>query len=506
MAKQQNIDLSTKTTHDLQVLFLQKAEASYKIKGDEQQGWIGPNIRAAIADEAWSVWNIAKARPDFNPHLIVQNLNQGMAHRSIELSNNALTKDIHDFGKKFSGSHPLSFNHFDVNNRSTCFWFATYGNKEMVEYCVRNGALINVVDKVGNSLTQIITNAGWTDIIALANQGPATDPVWKILLDTVSLQDGNVVFHKEAKEKEAAGAIQKLVNADTTTEMPDCSISNLISSKNMLPYYFACQIKSGLIAHKILNAGTIKADHSDSNGWGHFHWAINLPELPNAKGKMMQMDLLKEKGCNVNVLDKASLTPLHHTEYLSLETAAKLLELGADVNIQDSKGFTPITLACAKSYEYKNKNAAAASKQAADMACHILKTSLDAGKNIDFSVRDNGQKAPIGHWLLEVYCNDASRNDIFTGLKAKGYNINMVDGNNKTLMDWSVEYKWKEAVKVLHECDAQVTLKHMQMVSNDNDFTTFLQPLCTKSIITDFADLALTGANAGGDNTDGLYD
>lgn len=492
-------------TSDLQNLFIQTAQAAYQLKPLVQQGnqvaQFQYTQQQAVAN---AVWNVIEGRSDFNVNFGTANDGQGMAHWSLELSDNDLTKKIHTKGKQFQGNHALSFNYLDTWGKSTCFWSAEYKNKEMVEYCVRNGALINVIDKVGNSLTQIISKAGWADIIALANRDAVTDPVWKILLDTVEAQGNSIVFYKETKEKDAAQAIQSLKNADTTTEMPDCAISSLISSKGMLPYYFACQVKSGLIAHKLLNAPTINTDHKDSNGWGHFHWVINLPEVPNAKGKMMQMEMLSKKGCNVNAVDNGGKTPLHHTEYLSPETATKLLELGADVNIQDTQGYTPITLACAKFYQYKKTNIEV-SKQVAGMACHILKVALDTKKHIDFSVRDNGQKAPIGHWLLEVYCNDASHNDIFNGLKAKCYDINMVDGNNKTLMDWSVQYKWKEAVKVLHDdCGAEVTLKHMQMVSNDADFISFLQPLCVDSIASGLANVTLSGDNAGDDIAD-LY-
>ena len=149
MAKYQpgQVDLSTITTQHLQNLFIDTAKASYTLKTQAQQGnLVAQSQYAQQVVFANGLWNIIKSRVDFDVNFGTPQDKQGMAHWSLELADNNLTKDIHEFGKTFPGDHALSFNHVDNTGRSTCFWAADYNNKDIVQYCLQNGAKIDIRD------------------------------------------------------------------------------------------------------------------------------------------------------------------------------------------------------------------------------------------------------------------------------------------------------------------------------------------------------------------------
>jgi ankyrin repeat protein len=64
---------------------------------------------------------------------------------------------------------------------------------------------------------------------------------------------------------------------------------------------------------------------------------MNLPEIAR---------MLIDAGADVNIQDENGLTPLHWCAYKNLpEILRMLLDAGADVNIQDEKGKRPYEVA-----------------------------------------------------------------------------------------------------------------------------------------------------------------
>lgn len=74
----------------------------------------------------------------------------------------------------------------------------------------------------------------------------------------------------------------------------------------------------------------------DSKGLSSLHWAI-------WSGKAQEVQRLVESGADINLADADGWTPLIHAVcYNNLPVVRLLVDLGADIDLADSHGYTPL--------------------------------------------------------------------------------------------------------------------------------------------------------------------
>ncbi|KTG39514.1 hypothetical protein cypCar_00044121, partial [Cyprinus carpio] len=98
---------------------------------------------------------------------------------------------------------------------------------------------------------------------------------------------------------------------------------------------------------KFLHSCGASWSSQDRSGCCALHWAA-------AGGHLPLLQYLIQDGCEVDVRDGASWTPLMIVSVITGDTAAAslLITAGADVNVQDRNGKTPLMVAVLNNYEH----------------------------------------------------------------------------------------------------------------------------------------------------------
>jgi ankyrin repeat protein len=172
---------------------------------------------------------------------------------------------------------------------------------------------------------------------------------------------------------------------------------------------------------------------------------------------------LIQQGADVNVTDNNGVTPLHSAVLRDHREIVKiLLNAGAHVNVTDNDGYTPLLSAVLMGYR------------------EIVKILLDAGS--DVNAVDNDGATPL-HWA-------ASENylEVLKMLLHAGANLNPVDNNGATPLYWAVLMDHREIVKILLDAGADANVV-------DNDGATPLHWAASKNYLEVLKMLLRAGAN-----------
>ena len=169
------------------------------------------------------------------------------------------------------------------------------------------------------------------------------------------------------------------------------------------------------------------------NAWDEYgvttlHYAAEA-EKPN----LNVVKMLIAQGAQINVKDKNGRTPLYGAVVKSsLEIVKFLVQSGADVNTKDASGYSPLTWAAASSRaDYK-----------------IIGFLIQAGANVNF--RGWRGRTPL-HWAAEN-----GNPEIVRLLLRKGADLKIMDDDKSTALDLAVMTRDNdETVEVLMEAGAK---------------------------------------------------
>ncbi|MCF6202038.1 MAG: ankyrin repeat domain-containing protein, partial [Hydrogenimonas sp.] len=85
---------------------------------------------------------------------------------------------------------------------------------------------------------------------------------------------------------------------------------------------------------------SVMLNADSSNGWQPLHEALFSQNAKKVKS------LVEKGGCDIDAQSKAGISPLHiAVKVRNLNLVNYLLDHGADVDIQDNNGFTPLLYA-----------------------------------------------------------------------------------------------------------------------------------------------------------------
>ena len=237
------------------------------------------------------------------------------------------------------------------------------GHKEVAEALLAAGAGANVGSQRGKTPISWATKEGHDELaLLLLDAGAEVDHAdnkgWTPLL-FVSF----AVYHDDAKKAPEALAIllaagadpdRKLVfsghdsffkgrlaaTADRVAMLADGSIK--MPSRNefwLRPLYYSLLTLDKGIMRTLLEGGA-DPDAAFQNGAGILHHVVELADSVELAG------LLLGHGANVDIRDLSGSTPLHYAAYLGLgEMADFLLESGADPNARNVAGMAPLDYA-----------------------------------------------------------------------------------------------------------------------------------------------------------------
>jgi len=172
---------------------------------------------------------------------------------------------------------------------------------------------------------------------------------------------------------------------------------------------------------KLLQGGETIVTRRDNAGRTLLHWAV-------AANRADLVDLLLERGADVNAADAAGETPMHIAAASGrLEVAGKLLAKGANLNARDKENRTPFELA--RLYE-----------QAAMMDFFLPATVLDS--------RDEHGDTPLH--LAVLY----ARPNVVRQLLAKGADLEAIDNDGNTPLHLAAAQGLVEIAGLLLDKDA----------------------------------------------------
>ena len=146
------------------------------------------------------------------------------------------------------------------------------------------------------------------------------------------------------------------------------------------------------------------------------------------------MTLLLDAGADVNVKDDSGWTPLYHAASEGhTEIAKLLLDAGADVNVKDDSGWTPLH------------------HTASGGLTEIAKLLLDAGA--DVNVKDDSGWTPLYHTA------SGGHTEIATLLLDAGADVNVKDDSGWTPLHHAASEGHTEIAKLLLDASADVNVK-----------------------------------------------
>lgn len=267
-------------------------------------------------------------------------------HKAALTGNKYLVKIFLDYGadinaRDYVGATPLVC--ASVHSPAA---YTVEEKKEIIELLLAKGAEINSKDNQGETPLHLSINYGFSkssldlmlsagaDIHAKDNNG----------YSPLHYAAGAGFSRFSAPDKGEESVVRRFIEKGADV--------NAKSSSGRVPLHFAAVFGYGGIIQILLDNGADVNVQDEVLGWTPLHEAVfnyrdSVPYSYQPDRYQITMDLLLQHGANVNIRDKKGSTPLHHAVYyLKGQALIKvLLAHGADLATRDNEGRTPVDIA-----------------------------------------------------------------------------------------------------------------------------------------------------------------
>ena len=300
----------------------------------------------------------------YNDHYGPTILHMAVTNNNIELVKYLLSKGADTEARDCSGYTPLCL-------------IASSDKLEIVRFLIDNGAYVNAITQFG---TTPLSHAVGNNVQFLAGQGGAVSPVAQLLIKNKAWShfapkpQKPSWLNKYTKEEVEAfvskgGDInERDVNGNTALhwissqhffEMKNEFLNSLLennidlSAKNYdgnTPLHFSCMYSNIPLVKSLLD-NNVDPNIKNKNKITSLHYVCNNPEVTDNTGSSTRraeeiIELLLEHGADINIEDSVGKTPLHYAASTNMDRLAPfvqfILDNGADIDAQDISLETPL--------------------------------------------------------------------------------------------------------------------------------------------------------------------
>ncbi|MBI3440549.1 MAG: ankyrin repeat domain-containing protein [Proteobacteria bacterium] len=220
-----------------------------------------------------------------------------------------------------SGAHPGKT---DYEGKSPLHYAAKAGNVEIVRLLLKHKAALNPPDKkLATPLFEALNSSSPLEIVECLLKAGADA--------NITNRRGEVPLHAAARTANAK-VIHCLAQATDNSGRPD--------NTNMTPLHYACKENTLEAVRSLISEG-VPLFTANNDGDTPLHLATARTDSEVAKYL-----LTTEAAQLINAVNMNGKTPLHlAVSAYNYDLVQKMLLVGADPNMADSKGFTPLRLA-----------------------------------------------------------------------------------------------------------------------------------------------------------------
>ena len=230
-----------------------------------------------------------------------------------------------------------------------------YGNKELAEELLKNGANIEETDSKLNTPLHQASNVGYPSIVKLLLKKGANKEATNLggctplhlacireLVDVVELlleSGANVEAICNDNKTPLHMASRGHFNRNVELLLEKSANVEAIDNNGKTPLHYACEAGMSMNVELLLEKGA-SVQEIDNNGKTPLHLACE-------NGKKRAVDLLLIKGADIKAIDNNGRTPLHLAGfYGSKEIVELLLNKGADIKAIDFEGNIVLHTSC----------------------------------------------------------------------------------------------------------------------------------------------------------------
>lgn len=221
---------------------------------------------------------------------------------------------------------------------------------ELLKLLLKSGALVNAQDRFGD--TPFLNACGMAYGCIDEEEFAQNLPKINILID-----HGVDVNHTNAKGENGLHICCQYRSQEIVEILLKCGVAvNALNKKHQTPLFMAC---CGAVSARegkegILTTLTVLLEHGadpmipDEQGLTPLHVLMLRQDNYASESDIASFaDVLVKHGASLNVRDNMLRSPVHYASYAAahqkwLTVLQELMPLGADINLQDAEGFTPV--------------------------------------------------------------------------------------------------------------------------------------------------------------------